>query len=67
VSIVVENVLKPRGALCKISALMRWTGWSETYIYELVKDNRLEVWRLRANSKPMYYVGSAQAILDGKQ
>jgi hypothetical protein len=56
---------KPRSALCKRSALMRWTGWSEEYIALLVKEGRLRTWRLRENCKPLYFVDSAQQILDG--
>jgi len=60
----VTNALKPRGVLCKRAALMRWTGWSETYILKLVQDGRLKTWHLRDTSRPLYFIDSAQSILD---
>ena len=62
---VLQTFPKPRTVLCKREQLMRWTGWKEKYIAYLVKEGRLKTWQLRERSKPLYFVESAQEILDG--
>jgi hypothetical protein len=61
----VSDPNKPKGKLCRLAALMRWTGWNEKEIYFLVSSGQLRVWHLRLNGyQRKYYVDSAQEILD---
>lgn len=55
---------KPRTVFCKRSELTRWTGWKEDYIAILVAEGRLRTWRIRPGSPALYYVDSAQEIID---
>lgn len=61
-----QNGEKPPGQLCRRAALMRWTQWTRKDIEYLVGSGRLRTQKLKPNSKPRYYVDSAQEILDGK-
>lgn len=61
-----EDNRKPATSLCKRNALIRWTGWNDKEIQYLVETGKLRIHRVRPNSKPKYFVESAQAILDGR-
>ena len=58
---------KPHIPLCKRCELMARTSWKRSYVEMLVADGRLKLFKVRANSRPLYYVESAQEILDGKR
>jgi hypothetical protein len=43
---------------------MRWTGWSEDEVNDLVRAGKLIVHRHRPNSYPRYLVESAEEVID---
>lgn len=57
----------PTQQLLRRGRLREWTGWSNEYIALLVEEGRLQVWRLRPNTKPLYFTESVLRILNGKR
>lgn len=55
---------KPRTVCCRLRHLVKWTGWTEYEIDLLVKDGSLRVLD-RPGRRRLFFVQSAQAILDG--
>jgi hypothetical protein len=63
-----ETQSKPRSVYCRLSALVRWTGWSEELIDSLARQNKIKSVHFtrgaRKAARRYYDVKSVQELID---
>jgi hypothetical protein len=58
---------KPRTVYCRRRHLMQWTGWSDWEIDEYVRSGLLRVRDCPRKCRRLFFVASAQKIIDSGQ